>query len=142
MSRVIRKPAFCICENKDADQRLGFRYKDAILVLTIPLLAKYEFLASSHLLWLYSPVCVGPRQKPGRPIFSHRDASYFRLKMNIQLILYLCLAMSVGAVAATHSHQTSAPKSFYHYLQEKTRSVRHEIFDMKTQIQECCNPAG
>ena len=44
MSRVVRKPAFCICENKDADQlrdyreadqRLGFRYIDN----TIPLLA-------------------------------------------------------------------------------------------------------
>ena len=47
MSRVVRKPAFCICENKDADQlrgnreadqRLCFRYTDS----TIPLLPKYE----------------------------------------------------------------------------------------------------
>ena len=47
MSRVVRKPAFCICENKDADQlcgnreadqRLCFRYIDS----TIPLLSKYE----------------------------------------------------------------------------------------------------
>ena len=47
MSRVVRKPAFCICENKDADQlrgnreadqRLCFRYIDS----TIPLLPKYE----------------------------------------------------------------------------------------------------
>ena len=43
MSRVVRKPAFCICENKgadqlcgkrEADQRLCFRYTDS----TIPLL--------------------------------------------------------------------------------------------------------
>ena len=43
----MRKPAFCICENEDADQlrdnreadqRLCFRYKDS----TIPLLPKYE----------------------------------------------------------------------------------------------------
>ena len=47
MSRVVRKPAFCICENKDADQlggnrkadqRLCFRYIDS----TISLLPKYE----------------------------------------------------------------------------------------------------
>ena len=47
MSRVVRKPAFCICENKDADQlrgnreadqRLYFRYTDS----TISLLPKYE----------------------------------------------------------------------------------------------------
>ena len=44
-SRVMRKPTFCICENKDADQlrgnreadqRLCFRYTDS----TIPLLPK------------------------------------------------------------------------------------------------------
>ena len=47
MSRVVRKPAFCICENKDADQlrgsreadqRLRFRYIET----TIPLLSMYE----------------------------------------------------------------------------------------------------
>ena len=37
MSRVVRKPAFCICENKDADQLLCFRYTDS----TISLLPKY-----------------------------------------------------------------------------------------------------
>ena len=47
MSLVVRKPAFCICENKDADQlrgnrvadqRLFFRYTDS----TIPYLSKSE----------------------------------------------------------------------------------------------------
>ena len=47
MSRDVRKPDFCICENKDADllcgnheadQRLCFRYMDS----TIPLLPKFE----------------------------------------------------------------------------------------------------
>ena len=47
MSRDVRKPDFCICENKDADQlrgdreadqRLCFRYMDS----TIPLLPKYK----------------------------------------------------------------------------------------------------
>ena len=47
MSRVTRKPTFCICENKDADklrgnreadQRLCFRYIDS----TIPLLSRSE----------------------------------------------------------------------------------------------------
>ena len=47
LSLVVRKPAFCICENKDADQlrgnheadqRLCFRYTDS----TIPLLPKSE----------------------------------------------------------------------------------------------------
>ena len=47
MSRIVRKPAFRICENKDADQlrgnreadkRLCFRYTDS----AIPLLSKSE----------------------------------------------------------------------------------------------------
>ena len=50
MSLVMRKPAFCICEKKDADQlrgnreadqRLCFRYIDS----TIPLLPIYEILS-------------------------------------------------------------------------------------------------
>ena len=60
MSLVMRKPAFCICENKDtdqlrgnhkADQRLCFRYIDS----TIPLLSKYEISS----LW-QSSVAVQP----------------------------------------------------------------------------------
>ena len=50
MCLVMRKPAFCICENKDADQlrgnretdqRLCFRYSEK----TIPLLFKSEILS-------------------------------------------------------------------------------------------------
>ena len=33
-----------------------------------------KFQTSSHLLWLYSPVCVGPGQKPRRPVFSRRSS--------------------------------------------------------------------
>ena len=64
----MRKPDFCISENKDADQLCGtkqlistsvFRYIDGI----IPLLHKTKISrASSHL--LYSTVCVGPGRKP------------------------------------------------------------------------------
>ena len=50
MSLVVRKLAFCICEikgadqlrdNREADQRLCFRYTDS----TTPLLAKSEILS-------------------------------------------------------------------------------------------------
>ena len=33
-----------------------------------------KFQAASHLLWLYSPVCVGPGSEPQRPIFSQRGS--------------------------------------------------------------------
>ena len=46
-SRVVRKPAFCICENEDADQIRGNREADQRLCFryinsTIPLLPIYE----------------------------------------------------------------------------------------------------
>ena len=34
-----------------------------------------KFQASSHLLWLHRPVCVGPGRKPRRPVFSERGHS-------------------------------------------------------------------
>ena len=33
-----------------------------------------KYQASSYLLWLYSPVCVGPGRKPRRPVFSQRGS--------------------------------------------------------------------
>ena len=56
LSRVVRKPDFCICENKDADQLRGNREADQLrgnreadqrlcfryIYSTIPLLSKYE----------------------------------------------------------------------------------------------------
>ena len=34
-----------------------------------------KFQASSHLLWLYSPVCVGPGRKLRRPVFSQQGSN-------------------------------------------------------------------
>ena len=34
-----------------------------------------KFQASSHLLWLYSLVCLGPGRKPPRPVFSLRGSN-------------------------------------------------------------------
>ena len=60
MSRVVRKQAFCICENKDADQLRGNREADQRLCFryienTIPLLSMYEISS----LWQFS-VAVQP----------------------------------------------------------------------------------
>ena len=72
MSHAIRKPAFCICENKDADQLRDYQNIDS----TIPLLAEYEIsnLYVSHIVWSYSLVCVGPGWKPRRQVFSQRGS--------------------------------------------------------------------
>ena len=67
MSRVMRKPAFCICENKEADQLRGNREADQRLCFcyidsTMPLLPKSEVsclkqssvTAQSGLCWTWS----------------------------------------------------------------------------------------
>ena len=76
LNRVMGKPAFCRCKNKDADQLhnncardqcLCFRYTDR----SIPLHPKnLKFQASSHLMSLYSLVCVGPGRKTQRQALS------------------------------------------------------------------------
>ena len=72
----MRKPTFCICENKDADQLRGNREADQRLFATRIVQSLYflnpKFQASSHLLWLYSPVCVGPEDR-----FSHNEAHMY-----------------------------------------------------------------
>ena len=74
------KPAFCICENKDADQLRGNREADQRLFFATQIVQFLYFLnpnfkASSHFLWQYSPVCVGPCRKPRRPVFSERGSN-------------------------------------------------------------------
>ena len=68
----MRKPAFCICENKGADQLRAFVFATQIVQSLYYLNPKFQ--ASSHLLWLYSPVCVGPGQKPRTTVFSQRGS--------------------------------------------------------------------
>ena len=79
LSRVVRKPAYCICENKDADQlrgnreadqRLCFRYTDSI----IPLLSKFEISSLYSYYVVVQPGLCRPGRKPRRPIFSQRGS--------------------------------------------------------------------
>ena len=58
----MRKPGFC--ENKGADQLQGNHAADQRLCLVQSLyFLNPKFQASSHLLWLYSLVSVGPEDK-------------------------------------------------------------------------------
>ena len=55
-----------------------------------------KFQASSHLLWLYSPVCVGPGRKPQRPVFSQRGSYarfYYRIIVLQKLLLSVCFSV-------------------------------------------------
>ena len=68
----MRKPDFCICENKDAKLISVFVFATRIVQSLFFLNPKFQ--ASSHLLWLYNLVCVGPGRKPRRPVFSERGS--------------------------------------------------------------------
>ena len=71
MSRVMRKPAFCIWE-KDfvVTAKLISAFVFATWIVQSLYYLNTKFQASSHLVWLYSLVCVGPGRKPRRPVFS------------------------------------------------------------------------
>ena len=75
VNRIVTKPTFCICENKDADQLRGYRAKLISTFVCATWIAQYldtKFQASSHLQWLYSLVCVRPSQSPHCCFFTLR----------------------------------------------------------------------
>ena len=73
----MRKPAFCICENKDADQLRGYdqlrgnreanqrQFVFAIRIVQSLYYLYPKFQASSHLLWLYRSSVAVQLQKTG-----------------------------------------------------------------------------
>ena len=98
LSRRIRNQTICICENagadqlrgdREAEQRLCFRYRDS----TIPLLyfLTLKFAACSHLLWSYSLVCVRPGRKPKLFVFMLSDCleGFFSSSIEFTSIIWL-----------------------------------------------------
>ena len=77
----MRKPMFCICQNKDPDKlpvtaKLISAFVFATRIVQSLFFLNPKFPVSSHLLWLCSSVCVGPGRKPER-WFSHDTAQMF-----------------------------------------------------------------
>ena len=120
MSFVVRKPAFCICKNKDADQlhsncaadqRLCFCYTDS----TILLLPKSEISSFKP-----SSVAVQPGLclKPRRLIFSQRS-SYD-----------LCHMQSIKRQISLHilSNTFLAVIYIYYILAEHMKTIRLPLF--------------
>ena len=95
----MRKPAFCICENKDADQlRVSFAVTEKLIsafvfatrIVQSLFFVNTKFPASSHLLWLYSLVCLGPGRKP-QDRFSHNEAQI----RSLSVYLVLCFEVDI-----------------------------------------------
>ena len=80
MSHVMRKLAFCKCENKGAVTVLlisAFIYTTKIVQSLFFLNPKFQ--ASSHLLWLYSPVCVSDQVGNPKDRFYHDGAHMYSI---------------------------------------------------------------
>ena len=79
MSRVMRKPVFAYAKTKTqiscaVTAQLISAFVFAIRIVQSLYYINPKFQASGHLLWLYSPVCVGPGRKHRRPVFSERGS--------------------------------------------------------------------
>ena len=70
MSRVVRKPAFCTRENKDAHQRWGFRYTNS----TIPLLHKSRNFKHLDIFCGFTARFVSDLVRNPYDRFSHNEA--------------------------------------------------------------------
>ena len=87
MSCVTRKPTFAYAKTKTqisfaVTAKLISAFVFATWIEHSLFFLNPKFQASSPLLWLYSPVCVGPGQKPRRPVFSQRGL-YRMIYLNI-----------------------------------------------------------
>ena len=100
LSRIVRKPDFCIFENKAADQLCGNHTADQRLCLHyIDMFSQYlsllnsKFQASAQLLWLYSLVCVGLGRNTWRSIFSVATKNQFWAILDFQKTMCLQITM-------------------------------------------------
>ena len=74
-SRIVRKPDFCLCENKGADQlHSNSDFVFATRIVQFLFFLNPKFQASYHFLRLHRPVYVGPGRKPRRPVFSRHGS--------------------------------------------------------------------
>ena len=80
----MRKPAFAYAKTKTqisfaVTAKLISAFVFATQIVQSLYFLNSKFQGSSYLLWLYSPVCVGPGRKPRRPVFSERGSFVYSL---------------------------------------------------------------
>ena len=102
----MRKEDFCLCKNKGADQlavtsKLIGAFVLATRIVQILFFPNQKCQASSHLLCLYSSVCVRPGRKPRRLVFSRRSSNnmhflYFDIFLYTHNAPVICIPGSPG----------------------------------------------
>ena len=135
VSLVMRKPAFCICENKDADcesAKLISAFVFASRIVQSLYFLNTKFQAFINPPWLYCPVCVGPGRKPQRPVFSQRgsnvaDALIQFLQSLLPNLVILSQAFSEKSWTETKVYkQTNKPTHKHCY--RNGRNYIHSIY--------------
>ena len=71
-SRVVRNRLFTYAKTKAVTAQLISAFIFATRIVQSLCFLNPKFQASSHLLWLYIPICVGPGRKTRRPVFSQQ----------------------------------------------------------------------
>ena len=102
MSGVVRKPAFCFAVT-------DFVFATRIVQFIFYLNPKFQ--ASSHLVCLYSLVCVGPGRKLLRPVFAQRGSYIITYKgrRNTLASLTVCFiqVLTFATILELHKGSTS-----------------------------------
>ena len=116
----MRKPDFCLCENKGADQLRGNPEADHAFVFATRIVQFLFYLnpklqASSSFLSLYRPICVVPGRKPRRPVFSRRGSN--DTIQTLQIIIPFHFKKKIEITGALNSRYKS---TLYEPRREKT----------------------
>ena len=101
----MRKPAFAYAKTKAqisfaVTAKLISAFVFATRIVQSLHFLNTKFQASSHLLWLYSLLCVGPGRKRRRPVFSQRGSFEGRIDVGIVKIGLRCLKKSFTSSSA------------------------------------------
>ena len=122
----MRKPDFCLCKNKgEISFTLTAKLINAFVFATRIVQFLYflnpEFPASSHLLCLYSSVCVGPGLKPRRPVFSRHGSNRVT---NEAVIVQPCICKFYWSFIFLTPHVFSIFLFTMHTIQKKIKHYR------------------
>ena len=84
----MRKPVFAYAKTKTqisfaVTSKLISAFVYATRIVQSLFFLNTKFQVSSHLVWLYSTVCVGPGRRPRRPVFSERGSYVAKTKILI-----------------------------------------------------------
>ena len=93
LSRIVRKRDFGYAKTKAqisfaVTVKLISAFDFATMIVQLFFFRDPKFQASSHLIYLYRPVCVRPGRKRRRPVFSHHGSISFVNEINLSKKAY------------------------------------------------------